>query len=77
MKRPILPGGDASHINCDLQGKDDGEGASRAGRLDYKRHGDIKGPDVFEEKMRKKWGDWSTAFTKIDSLALIGKPLRY
>lgn len=53
MKQPILPGGDTSHINCDLQGKDDGEGTSRAGRLDYKRHGDIKGPDVFEEKMRK------------------------
>lgn len=49
-KQPTLPGGDISHLSCDLEGKDAEEGAARAGRLDYKRHGDLKGPDVFEEK---------------------------
>lgn len=57
-KQVSLLGGDTSHMSCNLQDKDGGERPSIAVGLVCKRHGDIKGSDVFEEKIRKKCG-WS------------------
>lgn len=41
------------------------ERCSKDRRICLKRHRDIKGSDVFEEKMRKKWCVWSIAFMKM------------
>ena len=46
-------------MSYNWQDKDCGEGLSRAVGLICKRHGDIKGSDVFEEKIRKKSCGWS------------------
>lgn len=58
-KQVSLLGGDTSHMSYNWQDKDCGEGLSRAVGLICKRHGDIKGSDVFEEKIRKKSCGWS------------------